>query len=162
MAVLGAVEKAGSHRHIQGHDSINYPVSGGKVVQCTKSSNCYTIPKWKSLLNNHKAKIGPAQWICRGQVKLTKPSASQISEVDVSVSAQGVKGSRDTVAVEANAHPHYKQDRASCPTQERHDQKGVPQNEGIVQTTDQVEANHPWAVCRHTKIILALQLLSRS
>ena len=59
------------------------------------------------------------------QTDLTKASACQIPEMDVPVPAKGMQGPRDTVAVEANAHAHYEQDRPRSPTQEGHDQKRV-------------------------------------
>lgn len=99
------------------------------------------------------------------QLGLTKSSTSKISEMDVSVPSQGMEGSSDTVAVEADAHANYEQNRPRRPAQKGHDEEGVPQNEGIVKPADQVEANKPGVVCTHHKWLsaqLACRLVTKA
>lgn len=68
--------------------------------------------------------------------------------MDVSLAPQSVQCAGDTVAVEADAHAHKEQHRPGCPAQEGHDEEGVAQDEGIIQSRDEVESHEPRAVCK--------------
>lgn len=68
--------------------------------------------------------------------------------MDVSVAPQSVQCAGDTVAVEADAHAHNEQHRPGCPAQKGHNEEGIAQNEGIIQSRDEVECHKPRAVCK--------------
>lgn len=64
-----------------------------------------------------------------------------------------VQLAQQAIAVEGQDAKQDEEHHPWAPAQKGHDQEGVPQDEGIVQSSNQVCANLPWRVCMRQQVM---------